>query len=99
MVDQRGSDRAKHNSNARPSCDRRDCPTFDVEKYLHELQQALPHVPPISGWELKSLHQARDYVGMVRLVRKTMNVEVDLKVGVVNRGGPENAVAWVLIPP
>ena len=56
-------------------------------------------MPPISGWELKSLHEARDYEGMVRLVRKTMNVEVDLKVGWVNSGGPENAVAWVQLFP
>jgi predicted SprT family Zn-dependent metalloprotease len=99
MVDKRGNDRTKRDVNARPSCERRVCDTFDVEKYLYDLQQALPQVPPISGWELKSLHEARDYVGMVRLVRKTMNVEVDLKVGLVNEGGPEDAVAWVYIPP
>jgi hypothetical protein len=98
VVDRRENDRVVHEV-YRPFCDLRSCPKFDVEKYLHQLQQALPHVPPISGWELKSLHEARDYEGMVRLVRKIMNVEVKLKIGWVNSGGPKDAVAWVLLFP
>jgi hypothetical protein len=98
VVDKRENDRAEHDVDARPFCTLQLCPKFDVEKYLHQLRQALPHVPPISGWELRSLHEAQDYEGMVRLVRKTMNVEVKLKVGWVNSGGPESAVAWIILP-
>jgi uncharacterized protein YecT (DUF1311 family) len=98
MVDKRENDRAENDLDARPYCKLKSCPSFDVAKYLHQLQQTLPQVPPISGWGLKSLHEARDYEGMVRLVRKTMNVEVKLKVGWVNSGGNENAPAWIKLP-
>jgi hypothetical protein len=32
------------------------------------------------------------------MVRLTMNVEVKLRVGWVNSGGPESAVAWIILP-
>jgi hypothetical protein len=98
VVDRRENDGVVRDVRHRPPCDLRICPKFDVEKYLHQLRQTLPHVPPISGWELKSLHEAQDYEGMVRLVRKTMNVQVKLKVGWVNSGGSESAVAWIRLP-
>jgi hypothetical protein len=73
-----------------------------VETYLDQLRQALPYVPPISvatERRLEALHQARDYKGMVRLVRSTVNLEVRLVVGWVNSGGDNpNAHAWVELP-
>jgi hypothetical protein len=72
-----------------------------VKTYLEQLQQALPYVPPVPVRTLRSLHRARDYEGMLRLIKKTMNVEVRLVVGWVNSGGPEemkNAPAWVSMP-
>jgi hypothetical protein len=59
-------------------------------------------VPSIPVRELTSLHTARDYEGMVRLIKKTMKVEVRLVVAWVNGGGPpamKDAPAWIQLPP
>jgi hypothetical protein len=101
VVAKRENDRAGHDAEGRPFCALESCPTFDVKKYLHQLQQALPRVPPIPVRTLRSLHATRDYEGMVRLIKNTMNVEVRLVVGWVNSGGPnemKDAPAWVKLP-
>lgn len=72
-----------------------------IESYLSQLRQTVPQVPPVSVDGLKALHRRRDYEGMVRLIRRTMNLDVKLKVGWVNSGGPkgsEQAPAWVQMP-
>jgi len=74
-----------------------------IVTYLDQLRRALPYVPPISitaDQRLYALHQARDYEGIVRFVRRTMNLEVSLVLGLVNSGGPKNpdAPAWVELP-
>ena len=72
-----------------------------VERYLNRLQEALPRVPPVSVREIKALHNAKDYEGIVRFIRRAMNLEANLVVGWVNSGGPNdkpNAPAWVLVP-
>jgi hypothetical protein len=70
----------------------------EVKGYLRQLRQSLPYVPPIPLDALYSLHKARDYEGLVRLIKKTMNIEVRLRVGWVNRGGPKGAPAWINLP-
>jgi hypothetical protein len=60
-------------------------------------------VPPVPTAALKSLHKAKDYEGMVRLIRKSMNVEIRLVVARVNRGGQKNEAggevpAWIEMP-
>ena len=104
VVAKRKSDGAEHDADARPVCAAQfcPCPTFDVKKFLHQLQQALPCVPPIPVRELTSLHTRRDYEGMVRLIKKTMNIEVRLVVAWVNSGGTptmKDAPAWIQLPP
>lgn len=47
---------------------------------------------------MKSLHRAKDYNGLVQLIKKSMNIDVQLVVGWVNSGGPRTAPAWVMIP-
>jgi hypothetical protein len=101
VVAKRKTDRAEHDADARPACTLQFCPTFDVKRYLHQLRQTLPCVPPIPVRELTSLHTSRDYEGMVRLIKKTMNVEVRLVVAWVNSGGPpgmKDAPAWIELP-
>jgi hypothetical protein len=91
------NDRAERDA----GCTNRSCPTFDVAKYLQQLRQALPYVPPIPVNALTSLHAAQDYQGMVELIKKTMNVEGRLIVGWVNSGGPKemaDAPAWIGMP-
>jgi hypothetical protein len=102
VVAKRENNRAEHDTDARPFCTLQSCPTFDVKKYLHQLQRALPCVPPIPVQALTSLYTARDYEGMVQLIKKAMNVEVRLVVGWVNCGGPQamkDAPAWIEFPP
>jgi hypothetical protein len=86
------------------ACTLRSCPTFDVRKYLYQLRQLLHPVHPIPITTLKALHAAGDYKGMVRLIKETMNVEVDIRVlwvseGSANTGSVKDAPAWVTIPP
>jgi hypothetical protein len=77
----------------------------EVRTYLRQLQQALPCVPPISVDALYSLHKAQDYKGMVRLIKKSMNIEgVTILVlwvadGAANKGSQKDAPAWVELPP
>ena len=70
-----------------------------VERYLKQLQEVLPHMPPILPREIEALHKAKDYEGIVRLIRRTLNLEADLVVGWVNRGGPKDKPAWIELPP
>jgi hypothetical protein len=57
-------------ANGRPDCKLRVCSTFDVKKYLHQLRQLLPYVPPISEETIKSLHKAQNYKGIIKLIKK-----------------------------
>ena len=75
----------------------------EIEGYLAQLQRVLPRVPPASTRELKSLHRAKDYEGMVRLIRQAMNIQVRLTLGLVNNGGHKTkdgreAPAWIELP-
>jgi hypothetical protein len=73
---------------------------IDVASSIEQLRRHLPHVLPISVRKLKALYRARDYEGMVRFVRSSMNVEVRLLVGWVNSGGHKmaEAPAWIEMP-
>lgn len=67
--------------------------------FLDQLRCDLPYVPPVPTRDLKRLHRKEDYEGMVRLIRNVMNLDVRLRIGWVNSGGPEEAPAWVSVPP
>jgi hypothetical protein len=72
-----------------------------VEQYLKQLQETLPRVQPVSVRELEALHKDKDYEGIVRIVRRALNLEANLVVGWVNSGGPKDkpdAPAWVEMP-
>jgi hypothetical protein len=76
---------------------------FAVRKYLGELQQFSPLVPPIPLAALRSLHVAQDYKGMVRLIKQVMNVEVSLRIawvpeGAAETGATKGAPAWISVP-
>jgi hypothetical protein len=76
---------------------------FAVRKYLGELQQFSPLVPPIPLAALRSLHVAQDYKGMVRLTKQVMNVEVSLRIvwvpeGAAETGATKGAPAWISVP-
>jgi hypothetical protein len=99
----KGTSTAGNSGGAQPFCTLRSCTNFSVSKYLKQLRQVLPWVPPVPIGALKSLHSARDYKGMVRLIKKTMNVEIDLRIvwvseGDAKIGSVKDAPAWVDLP-
>jgi hypothetical protein len=70
---------------------------IDVNSYIDRLRQALPYVPPISVQRIRALHRKRDLGGVVKLLRKTMNVNVSLTLHWTEqvRG---SSPAWVSMP-
>jgi len=44
------------------------------------------------------LFQKKDYAGMLRLVQNSMKLDMSLRIGCVNSGGPTHAPAWVETP-
>ena len=85
------------------NCTLRSCSSFNVAMYLHQLRLLLPCVPPVPVKALKALHAKRDYKGMVRFIKKAMNVELDLRVlwvpeGAASEGSRRDAPAWVNVP-
>jgi hypothetical protein len=75
---------------------------FNVGTFLHEVR--LPYVPPIPADGIKSLHKAQDYKGIVRLIKRAMNIEdVTFQVvwvphGSANKGEHKDSPAWVELP-
>jgi hypothetical protein len=57
-------------------------------------------VPPVRVQAIKRLHNRRDFGGIVRLIRETMNVGVSLTLHWTSGPPPhEKAKAWIKIPP
>ena len=50
----------------------------EIGHYLHQLREKLPYVPPVRVQAIKRLHDRRDFGGIVRLIRETMNVGANL---------------------
>jgi hypothetical protein len=65
-----------------------------IQSHLAQLRQSLGARPPVVSDQLRVLFDQQDYTGMVKLVRDSLNLDVRLRVGFVNNGGPVNAVAW-----
>lgn len=67
-----------------------------VESYIDELRASFGPVKKlVTEEELHVLHNARDYTGMVRYIQDTLHLNMRIRLGLVNRGGPENAPAWI----
>jgi len=47
---------------------------------------------------LFALYEQKDFSGMMRHVRKELNLDMQLRIGFVNSGGPTHAPAWVHLP-
>jgi hypothetical protein len=102
VTENRTNDRAKHGSDEPTKCDKKFCLKFDTKKYLQQLQQFLPPVPPVPKSVLKSLHNTRDFKGMVQLIKRAMNIgDVTFHVFLVAEGAKkemQDAMAWVELP-
>jgi hypothetical protein len=75
-------------------------PDIDVKAYIDQLRRTLPYVPPLPVEAIKALHRKRDFGGIVRLIRSTMNVGVNLRLHWTSDApkGSENARAWIMLP-
>lgn len=73
-------------------------PADVVIDYLNQLQQVLPNIPPVSVRNLKSLHRAKNFEGMVALIKTAMKMDAKLRIGWVNNGGPASTPAWISLP-
>jgi hypothetical protein len=72
----------------------------DIRSYIAQLRVSLGNGrPAVSRKELHSFFKANDYTGMVKFIRDSMNLDVRLRLGIANRGGPPNAMAWIPLPP
>jgi hypothetical protein len=78
------------------------CPAFGVRKYLGQLRERLPRVPPVDIAALRSLHAVQDHKGIVRLIKRLMNIEaVTFQIFWVPDGAAQDrkhAAAWVELP-
>jgi hypothetical protein len=75
-------------------------PDIDVKAYIGQLRRDLPYVPPIPVRKIKWLHSKRDFGGVVKLIRSTMNVDVRLTLHWTSTQSNQtsNAPAWIVVP-
>jgi hypothetical protein len=67
-----------------------------ISSYLEELSASLGGVRPSVGrQDLLILYGREDFAGMVRHVRTTLGLDVRIRLGLVNSGGPVHAPAWM----
>jgi hypothetical protein len=67
-----------------------------IESYIKKLGFAVRD--PVRHTELRTLYARKDFTGMAAMVRKTMNLNMRLRIGLVNTGGRTSAPAWVQFP-
>lgn len=71
----------------------------DLVKTLEELKKTFGKPrPPINPSSLISLCEQKEYGKVVLGVSRSLNLNMPLKIGYVDSGGPKRAVAWVLLP-
>jgi hypothetical protein len=74
-------------------------PDIDVKVYLDQLRRDLPYVPPIPVKKIKALHKNGGLGSVVKLIRKTMNVDVGLTIHWTSGPPPiPGATAWIRLP-
>ena len=73
--------------------------TLLIQDLIAKLRDSFGAIrPPVSDGTLRSLHASEDYTGMVSFVRDSMRLDLRIRVGLVNEGGPSGAPAWVSRP-
>jgi hypothetical protein len=70
-----------------------------IRNYFQQLSFSLGGVRPLIGRDdLSTFYEEKDFVGMVRHVRTTLQLDVRIRLGLVNGGGPSHAPAWIALP-
>jgi hypothetical protein len=71
----------------------------DIRSYIEQLRFSLGKGrPAVSRKQLRSFFAAKVYTGMIKFIRDSMNLDVRLRLGIANNGGPPNAIAWIPLP-
>jgi len=69
-----------------------------VESYIERLRASFgPAKAPVIEEELCALYGAKDYAGMIRHVQDILHLDMRVRLGLVNKGGP-SAPAWIERP-
>lgn len=53
---------------------------------------------PVDPSPLRAMYAQSDYSGMLSSIKKSMKLDMRLRIGYVKSGGPKNAPAWVSLP-
>jgi hypothetical protein len=69
-----------------------------IQSYIAQLRASLGSVKPVGEGRLRELFGKQDYTGMVKVIRDNMGLDLRVRVGLVNEGGPLGAPAWVSAP-
>jgi hypothetical protein len=69
-----------------------------IQSYIAQLRASLGGVKPVGEGGLRELFRRQDYTGMVKVIRDNMGLDLRVRVGLVNEGGPAGAPAWVSAP-
>jgi hypothetical protein len=69
-----------------------------IQSYIAQLRASLGEMKPVNETQLRELFGRKDYTGMVKIIRDKMGLELRVRVGIVNEGGPVGAPAWVSAP-
>lgn len=70
-----------------------------IESYINRLRASFgPMRAPVKEEQLKTLHDAKDYAGMLLHVQSSLQLDMKLFIGLVNKGGPPAAPAWAEVP-
>jgi len=69
-----------------------------IQSYIAQLRASLGGVKPVGEGRLRELFGRQDYTGMVKVIRDSMGLDLRVRVGLVNEGGPVGAPAWVSAP-
>lgn len=73
--------------------------TQEIQDWVQSLTNSFGGVrDPVDPTPLLELYRQQDYTGMLGIVRKSLRLEIPLRVGFVNSGGPPKAPAWVQCP-
>lgn len=69
-----------------------------IESYINQLRASFGKLrTPVAEEALRTLYDAKDYAGMVYCIQTILRLDLTMRLGLVNSGGP-NAPAWVEAP-
>lgn len=70
-----------------------------IKSYVDQLRASFGRVRlPIEEEKLRSLYDEREYGGMVYHIRSVLRLDVPIRLGLVNKGGPQDVPAWIEVP-